>query len=215
MPRRPDLVDIGLLMTFLIGDTAILTSGLFWSVALGLHLCLVIGLWAVGGITRRPLLQVAAVLAVGTGPFGGAIVTTVVIGLMLGHRTPEQHAAWYRLLSGVEHDNTHRTMAQDLLAGRLGEYLPPPRHDLSEIFTRGSRREKQAALRWLSQRDLSGFRDAIRLALDNDDNTIRIEAAALMGRLGNPIMTSTEIPGNPNSIDSGAPKADAGRNFCV
>lgn len=192
-PHRPDLIDMAMILVFLFGDTVVLMLRLHWPIALGWHLALVGTLWLIGHASRRPMLQIATVLGFAAGPIGAGIAALLAIGLKLSRSDPDRDTAWYRLLSGKDHDTPRRTLAQDLLAQRLGKYTPPPHEDLATILSHGSRGAKQAALRWLAGQDLTQFADEIRLALDNSDNTIRIEAAALMGRIKEAALHDTGV----------------------
>jgi hypothetical protein len=174
--------DLALQLGLCAAEVALWSGRLGGMATLTLHVGLVALTWVLGAGTGRPLLQLAAVLTLGTGPFGAAVAVVTAFGLRLANPDPGRQADWYRLLSGATHEQTRRGLAQDLVAGRAQPQLRP-RHGLAATFSGGTRTEKQAALRWLVQQDLDAFRSVLRRAMDDSDPAIRIEAAALFARL--------------------------------
>lgn len=174
--------DLTGLAALLAGESLLWLGGLGWTSAMALHAGLVVACWCLAEAAGRPLWQLGAVLTLGAGPFGAAVGIVLALGLRLVRLEPDGNADWYHLLSGSRHDKLQRSLAMDLLAGRVLAYRVPQR-DLPSIFATGNRLEKRTALRWLAQRESGDFAAELRQALNDDDPAIRIEAAAVLGRL--------------------------------
>ncbi len=183
---RPDVISLSVLWGFFVAELGAFLATPDLTTTLAIHAVLVLVVLLVGATSGLPMLQMAALVGLGSGPFGAGICAVLATILRLADLDPQKHRSWYRLLSGEPFARPPRSLFQDLQAGRLGSEHPISQQLLISVFRHGNRTQKQAALRWLARQDISGFPEEIRHALDDDDNTIRIEAAALVSRSKHP-----------------------------
>ena len=183
MTDKQAIFDLYALWAFCLCQSALVLFQPSWPDWLGIHCVAVLLLWSAGGFFPEGLSRHGAWLSLVTGPFGAAIVALIATARALYKSCPADHAAWYRLLSGVEFDVAERTIAEKLKVGRGIHRSNATMPSLQHIFTRGSRADKQLALRWVAQHRTEFEPGDLRPALDNADGAIRAEAAALVERM--------------------------------
>ncbi|MCR8548668.1 hypothetical protein M4578_12585 [Salipiger sp. P9] len=125
-------------------------------------------------------MPLALLLTAVAGPAGAAL------SLLLPAPDPSRARAlapWYARLAGEDLPPPRHGLARELAQGRRAAPEALSARSAAAVLEDGTRAEKQAVLAWLASRLPEQGEALLRLALDNADPAIRVQAAALMARM--------------------------------
>jgi polysaccharide biosynthesis protein PelE len=140
----------------------------------------------VGG-RSTPLLILLAITTAMFGPLGAAGSLLVFVLRLVFPADAEGFEAWYRALFPEDEVEEERRLASllDRVAGQEGEVSIGP---LFDILSHGTRAQKQIAIAVMTRGFNPVFAPALRMALRDADNAIRVQAATSMTTIENNFM---------------------------
>ncbi len=97
---RPDVISLSVLWVFFAAELGAFLAVPDLATALAIHAGLILVVLLVGATSGLPMLQMAALVGLGSGPFGTGICAALATILRLADLDPQKHRSWYRLLSG-------------------------------------------------------------------------------------------------------------------
>lgn len=157
------------------------------------HLIVVVVLAAVGFAHRRaggrstPLFMLLAITTAVFGPLGAAGSLLVFLLRLAFPADAQSFEAWYRALFPEDEVGEDRRLASllDRVAGQEGGVSIGP---LFDILSHGTRAQKQIAIAVMTRGFNPVFAPALRMALRDTDNAIRVQAATSMTTIENNFM---------------------------
>lgn len=157
------------------------------------HLAVVAALAATAFAHRRaggrsmPLFILLAVTTALFGPLGAAGALLVFLLRRIFPPDAQSFEAWYRSLFPEDETGEEQRLASllDRVAGQEGEVSIGP---LFDILSHGTRAQKQIAIAVLTRGFHPAFAPALRMALYDPDNAIRVQAATSMTTIENNFM---------------------------
>lgn len=157
------------------------------------HLVVVALLVAVAFAHRRaggrstPLFMLLAITTAVFGPLGAAGSLLVFLLRLVFPADTQSFEAWYRALFPEDEVEEERRLASllDRVAGQEGEVSIGP---LFDILSHGTRAQKQIAIAVMTRGFNPVFAPALRMALRDTDNAIRVQAATSMTTIENNFM---------------------------
>ncbi|MGE0094297.1 MAG: hypothetical protein AB7M05_00640 [Alphaproteobacteria bacterium] len=177
------------------GTLAVLVLERMASVALVFagHLIVVALLVGVAFAHRRvggrsmPLFVLLAITTAVFGPLGAAGSLLVCLLRLVFPADAQSFEAWYRALFPEDEVEEERRLASllDRVAGQEGEVSIGP---LFDILSHGTRAQKQIAIAVMTRSFNPVFAPALRMALRDTDNAIRVQAATSMTTIENNFM---------------------------
>lgn len=157
------------------------------------HLLVVALLVAAAFVHRRaggrstPLFMLLAITTAVFGPLGAAGSLLVLLLRLVFPADEQSFEAWYRALFPEDEVEEERRLASllDRVAGQEGEVSIGP---LFDILSHGTRAQKQIAIAVMTRGFNPVFAPALRMALRDNDNAIRVQAATSMTTIENNFM---------------------------
>jgi len=153
---------------------------------------------------RISLLLVTCTAALGpVGPAGTLIVITLTRGFM---RKSTSFEEWYEGLFPEAVDDTRSELARQ--AARADLDNPASLAPFSEVLAFGSLRQKQALISLINRSYRPAFGPILRLALTDENNAVRVQAATAVNRIENMLHAETveltrrlaERPDDPDTL---------------
>ena len=163
------------------------------AIVLAGHLVVVAVLAALAFTQRRagghstPLFVLMAITTALFGPLGAAGSLLVFLLRLAFPPDSQSFEAWYRALFPEDEVEEERRLASllDRVAGQEGEVSIGP---LFDILSHGTRAQKQIAIAVMTRGFNPVFAPALRMALRDTDNAIRVQAATSMTTIENNFM---------------------------
>lgn len=179
---------------------------------LGSHVVVLsaIGAWCYGLFRRDGGLHMAALLGVSVsvlGPFG-AVGTLLTIALHWWFsRTSTSFQDWYMSLFPDEEGDEARELYELIVTGREGVTENSTVRSFTEVMTHGNTTQKQAVIALLSRNFRPGFAPALKLALSDEDASLRVQAATAAANIENHFLEKSlefqaKFDENPNDFDT-------------
>lgn len=139
------------------------------------------------GGRSTPLFVLLAITTAVFGPLGAAGSLLVFILRVIFPADAQGFEAWYRALFPEDEVEEERRLASllDRVAGQEGEVSIGP---LFDILSHGTRAQKQIAIAVMTRGFNPVFAPALRMALRDTDNAIRVQAATSMTTIENNFM---------------------------
>jgi hypothetical protein len=140
-----------------------------------------------GGGRSAPLFVLLAISTTFFGPLGAAGSFLVVLLRFIFPADDQTFEAWYRALFPEDDVEDEQRLAALLnrAAGQAGEVSIGP---LFDILSHGTRAQKQIAIAVMTRGFHPVFAPALRMALRDSDNAIRVQAATSMTTIENSFM---------------------------
>ena len=139
------------------------------------------------GGQSTPLFMLLAITTALFGPLGAAGSLLVFLLRLAFPPDSQSFEAWYRALFPEDEVEEERRLASllDRVAGQEGEVSIGP---LFDILSHGTRAQKQIAIAVMTRGFKPVFAPALRMALRDTDNAIRVQAATSMTTIENNFM---------------------------
>lgn len=153
-----------------------------WVAAIGLHvgICALLGLlvWSVGrrgGDVRHACWLVWMTLTLG--PAGPVAAAALALMTLAFGRVAKPFDEWYDALFPDDEESESERLYRRLLSGREDAVVEGSVSSLTDVLFTGSTRAKQAVVALLARRFRSEFAPALRMALNDPEASIRVQAA--------------------------------------
>ena len=161
-----------------------LVAGWFphWGLAIGLHVlvCAALAAWTM--VRGRQGADVRALawlfwMTLTLGP-AGPVAAMILLALIAGfNRTARPFDEWYRSLFPDDEENVSERLYHRLITGREDALVEGSVTSLTDVLATGNTRAKQAVVALLARRFRADFAPALRMALNDREASIRVQAA--------------------------------------
>ncbi|HYD99723.1 MAG TPA: hypothetical protein VEH84_10085 [Alphaproteobacteria bacterium] len=201
LERRDRLVMLPLALAAALAETLLTRELLYGRIDLlktGLLHALVVGVVGAGcwlaARGREPtlwtLLLPLAILALG--PFGawGLSVNLAIAGAARRNSVPFEE--WYESLFPEREEDDSTLLYERLQEGRTGDGDTTAVASFVDIFGLGTFKQKQAAITAMSRRFQPAFTPALKMALNDENPAIRVQAATAVAKLEHDFLTAAE-----------------------
>lgn len=169
----------------------------------------VIGVWFQWLRQQGGGLHMAALLGItvfALGPMGaGGTMLTVILHLWF-RRSSTSFQDWYMSLFPDEEADDARELYELIVTGREGVSENSTVRSFTEVMTHGSTIQKQAVIALLSRNFRPNFAPALKLALADDDASLRVQAATAAANienlfLENSVQLEAKLRRDPNDFE--------------